>query len=141
MVLAANCCRARKLRYLVDLPLTGKANEIMVPLIPFGVPSEETFLLFLRILYLKDYRSTFFPFMDKGSVPLTPDENASPYLVQRLERASECVLKECLKRTHGLWLNACALGLIDNLFWQWLNFAWGTYRDALGAKYRQPRTT
>lgn len=134
MVLAANCCQAPKLRIPVNMPQTGQPDQTVVPLIPFGVPSAETFLLTLRILYLKEYRSTFFPWMDKGSIPVTPAEHVSQYLIQRLANHSEPMLIECVKRVHGLWLNACALGIVDTLFWRWLSLAWDVYREALVAK-------
>lgn len=137
MVLAANCCRAPKLPLPIAGPRSsGCSNETIVPLVAFGVPSADTFILILRFLYLKEYQSTFFPpcFIQSGVAPTTPDENATHLLAKQLECATDELLRDCLKRVHGLWLNGCALGIVDTLFWRWLNLAWDVYRDALEAK-------
>lgn len=135
---------------------SGKICE--VPLVPFGVPAAECFGILLQYLYTQDAPAllrNILPFWHGADVPrpisvvprnqslsgpleqtdyeFSPSDQAriaalSKELSERLTGAS---LVSLAMRIHGLWQNACSLGIRGDDVWDVVSVAWRTVLGAL----------
>ncbi|KAF7366433.1 hypothetical protein MSAN_00900200 [Mycena sanguinolenta] len=102
---------------LPTLPLSQpstSSSHATVPVIPLRLPSPETFPLLHAYLYTRDSASLL--------ASLRPSCDAD--MVQLAMHAS---------RIHGLWRNACALGVIDEQLYNVLQTLWSSTLGAMQA--------
>jgi hypothetical protein len=138
-ILSLYCANLPVLAASTPLPTTPEA-PFEVPVVPLALPNPDSFPLLTQFLYLKDVHPMFEAFLC-----LTPAKGifgdldqparydafvaeqslvlAQNYTMQRL--ASQAV------KVHGLWRNACALGISDGDLQAFFDLAWEILMKAL----------
>ena len=127
LVLAAHCANLPPLPALVaSTPVTSDDSEdvhVTLPILPLSIPSPETFATLSSYLYTQRpdalLRSLLPSFPTTTPVPAT-----TAALTQTLERAPSSILLAHALKVHGVWRNACALGVHDERLWGVLDLAW-----------------
>ncbi|KAI9507267.1 hypothetical protein F5148DRAFT_1149874 [Russula earlei] len=121
-------------------PSTVGDAPFEVPVVPLALPNPDSFPLLVQFLYLKDVHTLFGAFLSltpENGIPTDLDDPAryiafvgqyatmlsQNYTMQRL--ASHAV------KVHGLWRNACALGISDVDLQAFLDLAWEILMQAL----------
>ena len=120
-ILSLYCANLPVLASTAPLP-TSSESSFEAPVVPLALPNPESFPFLTQFLYLKDSHALFEAFLSltpsKG-IPSDLDQPerydafvgeystilAKNYTIQRL--ASQAA------KVHGLWRNACALGISD----------------------------
>ncbi|KAI5120021.1 hypothetical protein M0805_004650 [Coniferiporia weirii] len=141
LVLAAHCFRMPR------LPATGAGsgapksdvpNMIYVPLVPFAIPSPETFGIIGQYLYTGHAELLVHGLMPQWRMT---DFTGCVTPVQMLERLSKHLASTCtphellvrLRGVHAVWQNACSLGIVDGELWGLVSSAWKGYTTTLGS--------
>lgn len=155
LVLSAHCAR------IPPLPLSSAStpgNNRTVPLVPFGVPVAECFGVLMQYLYTQDAPAmlrNIIPFWQGADVPrpvsvIPRNQNLSGPLQQNQyefmpadaarisslsrelsERLTGASLLSLTMRIHGIWQDACSLGIRGDDVWDVLTVAWSAAVDAL----------
>ena len=138
-ILSLYCANLPVLPTSVSPPTTlGAPHEI--PVVPIALPNPESFPFLTQFLYLKNVRQLFEAFLSLTPANGIPDDLDRPerhdafvaeysstlaqnYTMQRL--ASQAV------KVHGLWRNACALGISDADLQAFFDLAWEVLMQAL----------
>ncbi|KAH8984917.1 hypothetical protein EDB92DRAFT_1818855 [Lactarius akahatsu] len=129
--------------YCANLPVlpsstprpTTPISPFQVPVVPLALPHPESFPVLTQFLYLKGHAVTlpdlslFNPSQRTARSP-RPDAN---YTAQRL--ASQAV------KVHGLWRNACVLGIFDIALQTFFDLAWEVLMKALILSSNRAPTT
>lgn len=138
-VLSLYCANLPVLATSTPLPTTPDA-PFEVPVVPLALPNPESFPLLTQFLYLKDVHPLFDSFLCLSPAKGMPSDLDQParydafvneyatilaqnYTVQRLSSQA--------MKLHGLWRNACALGISDRHFQTFLDLAWEVLMKAL----------
>ena len=139
-ILSLYCANLPVLASSVASPLTDSESSYEVPVVPLALPNPESFPFLTQFLYLKDAHTLFEAFLSltpsKG-IPIDLDQPArydafvaeystilaQNYTMQRL--ASQAA------KVHGLWRNACALGISDIDLQAFFDLAWEILMKAL----------
>lgn len=121
-------------------PRTNSESSFEVPVVPLALPNPDSFPFLTQFLYLKEAHTLFDAFLSltppKG-IPSDLDQPArydafvaeystilaQNYTMQRL--ASQAA------KVHGLWRNACALGISDVDLQAFFDLAWEILMKAL----------
>ena len=134
--------------YCVNLPVlpptlpvsTNPEAPCEVPVVPIALPNPESFPFLVQFLYLKNTQQLFDAFLT-----LTP-ASGIPHDLHRPDRYEEFVteyssilaqnyttqrLASQAARVHGLWRNACALGISEIDLQRWFTLAWDILMQAL----------
>lgn len=139
-VLAAHCSRVPPLPSPTSAsafdPL-GASEDLLiharkrtVPLVPFSIPSPDTFPLVTQFLCTQDAVQLF-----KALVPIAPPDDPENQPTNLSEHLADSYTSSSLvsnaMRVYGVWQNACSLGVLNPRIWQVIDVAWKGYRDAL----------
>ncbi|KAI0032065.1 hypothetical protein K488DRAFT_50698, partial [Vararia minispora EC-137] len=125
-IIAVNCA------HLPALPETPPAkpcsigDKISVPVVKLAVPQPASFQPLLHFLYTKEFAVLFeeiFP------CPVDAPNGKPPRVLVReyAEKVAKCDPNDVYKAiglAHGLWCNACFLGIFDDSLWALLDCAW-----------------
>ncbi len=138
-ILSLYCANLPVLQTSTPQPTNPEA-PFEVPVVPLALPNPDSFPFLTQFLYLKDAHSLFEAFLclnpSKG-IPSDLDQPArydafvaeystilaQNYTMQRL--ASQAT------KVHGLWRNACALGIFDVDLQAFFDLAWEILMKAL----------
>lgn len=113
------------------------SSRITLPIVPIYLPSPETFPIVREFLYTRAFDrllSTLLPLpsSDLPPVPTTPNVSVLPALSTALANTfAPAGLLERARTIHGVWSNACTLGIADESLWKCLDTAWSVIIDAL----------
>ena len=138
-ILSLYCANLPVLAASTPLPTAPEAS-FEVPVVPLALPNPDSFPVLTQFLYLKNMRPLFEAFLcltPARGIPTDLDQPArydafvteysttlaQNYTMQRL--ASQAV------RVHGLWRNACALGISDIDLQAFFDLAWEILMKAL----------
>ena len=138
-ILSLYCANLPVLAASTPLPTTPEA-PFEVPVVPLALPNPDSFPLLTQFLYLKDVHPLFEAFLCLTPAKGIPSDLDQParydafvaeqslvlaqnYTMQRL--ASQAV------KVHGLWRNACALGISDGDLQAFFDLAWEILMKAL----------
>jgi hypothetical protein len=138
-ILSLYCANIPVLPTSPPLPTNSEASY-EIPVVPIALPNPESFPFLTQFLYLKDVQPLFDAFLSLTPASGIPGDLHQPerydafvaeyalilaqnYTMQRL--ASQAV------RVHGLWRNACALGISDIDLQGFFNLAWEIHMQAL----------
>lgn len=110
LVLAAHCINLPRL----PLSTATTSTKTTLPVIPLCLPSPETFALLQTYLYTKHTTSLL--------MALLPSNNAPDVL--SLSRLAMMI--------HGIWRNACVLGVVDEQLFDTIDKAWDVVVNAMG---------
>jgi hypothetical protein len=138
-ILSLYCANLPVLPTSPPLPTVPEASY-EIPVVPLALPNPESFPFLTQFLYLKNVRPLFDAFLSLTPAGGIPDDLDQPgrydafvaeyssilaqnYTMQRL--ASQAV------RVHGLWRNACALGISDIDLQSFFDLAWEVLMQAL----------
>ncbi|KAI0284636.1 hypothetical protein BGY98DRAFT_526110 [Russula aff. rugulosa BPL654] len=138
-ILSLYCANLPVLAASVPSP-TNSESSYEVPVVPLALPNPESFPFLTQFLYLKDTQTLFEAFlslMPSKGIPSDLDQPArydafvaeystvlaQNYTMQRL--ASQAA------KVHGLWRNACALGISDIDLQAFFDLAWEILMKAL----------
>jgi hypothetical protein len=138
-ILSLYCTNLPVLSTSPPLPTNPEA-PYEIPVVPIALPNPESFPFLTQFLYLKNVQSLFDAFLSLTPASGIPHDLDQPerydafvaeyssilaqnYTMQRL--ASQAV------RLHGLWRNACALGISDIDLQGFFNLAWEILMQAL----------
>lgn len=118
-----------------DTSEPDSVGQMILPVVPLGIPSPETFGRLSHYLYTKDASHLLATLLPSGT--LTPSfilsldtyvDSDSPELQQysSILRATypRSVLLMYAAAVEGLWSNVCALGVFDDQLWEVLDSAW-----------------
>ena len=129
LVLAAHCANLPPLPASVastSAPVTSDDSEdvhVTLPILPLSIPSPETFATLSSYLYTRRADALL-----RALLPSFPSSTPVPTtmvaLTQTLERAPSSTLLAHALKVHGVWRNACALGVHDERLWGVLDLAW-----------------
>ncbi|KAH8112306.1 hypothetical protein DFH11DRAFT_1609122 [Phellopilus nigrolimitatus] len=112
----------------------------MLPLVPLGVPSAADFAPLVSFLYTRSAGALFRRLVPPACVPAgcVLGQGASVALLAAALAASlaPASLMAGALRVHGVWRNACSLGVFDRGLWAAIDVAWGGYAGALGMARR-----
>ncbi|OCB89154.1 hypothetical protein A7U60_g3637 [Sanghuangporus baumii] len=104
----------------------------VVPLLPFCLPSIETFPLMMRFLCTQDTSVLF-----RELIPIGPPDGGMwqgdfSRLAEELAKVytSSSILSGAL-RVYAVWQNACSLGVLNPALWNVIDMAWKAHRNAL----------
>lgn len=134
-VLAANCANLpalpRSIATTTDLRESsiqglGKEVDASLPLVPLALPSPETFAQLSTFLYTRradQLLASLMPSAPSSSTPSTSTDSLDAYATQLSSLPRPTLLAHAL-RVHGLWKNACALGVHDAKLWSVIDSAW-----------------
>jgi hypothetical protein len=139
LILSLYCANLPVLPNSPPPPTTPEAPH-EIPVVPIALPSPESFPFLTQFLYLKNVQQLFDAFLSLTPASGIPDDLDQPerynafvaeyssilaqnYTMQRL--ASQAV------RLHGLWRNACALGISDSNLQAFFNLAWEVLMQAM----------
>ena len=134
--------------YCANLPVlaestpapTNSESSFEVPVVPLALPNPDSFPFLTQFLYLKDAHALFEAFLSLAPSKGIPSDLDQParydafvaeystilaqnYTMQRL--ASQAT------KVHGLWRNACALGISDIDLQAFFDLAWEILMKAL----------
>lgn len=144
-VLAANCANLPALPRSTatttasrDSSIQGLGKEVdaSLPLVPLALPSPETFAQLSTFLYTRradQLLASLMPAAPSSSSSSPSSSNADSldtYATQLSSLPRPTLLAHAL-RVHGLWKNACALGVHDAKLWSVIDSAWMTLVRAM----------
>ncbi|KAF8909656.1 hypothetical protein CPB84DRAFT_1743692 [Gymnopilus junonius] len=134
LVLAMYCSNLPKPPPTLPLPVHQSGEqEVKVPVWTLCLPSSETYPQLALYLYTKNSNGlmrNIFPsappdhfFENQGQLSSFATHLAQTFTVQALARN--------IFKVHGLWQNACALGIYDGQLWETMDLMWATMLTAL----------
>ncbi|KAL1681924.1 CLP1-like protein [Schizophyllum commune] len=140
-VLAAHCARLPAFTPSPTdvVPETVPASMTM-PVRRLSLPAPHMFGTVLQYLYEKDAEAVLQSFLP---VALPNLEETAEFPMVALANAiaglesPQALLKECIHRVHGLWLDVCALGIHDMALYATMDLAWDTLLMALAFSTRE----
>ncbi|KLO07826.1 hypothetical protein SCHPADRAFT_836077 [Schizopora paradoxa] len=140
-VLAANCVNLPPLPRSTETttdaresPIQGLGKEVdaSLPLVPLALPSPETFAQLSTFLYTRRADQLLASLMPAApSSSSKSSDSLDSYATQLSSLPRPTLLAHAL-RVHGLWKNACALGVHDAKLWSVIDSAWTTLVRAMG---------
>lgn len=123
LVLAAHCANLPALPASFSTPASSADSsevQLTLPVLPLALPSPETFAPLSSYLYTRRADALL-----KTLIPLASNRQSVADL------SSSTLLAYALK-IHGVWRNACALGVHDEKLWKVLDLAWSLCVGSLG---------
>ncbi|KAL5478434.1 hypothetical protein ACEPAI_2618 [Sanghuangporus weigelae] len=139
-VLAAHCGRVPPIPNLSPPESTldprtvddTRCHTRVVPLLPFCLPSIETFPLMMHFLCTQDTSVLF-----RELIPIGPPDGGMwqgdfSRLAEELAKVytGSSILSGAL-RVYAVWQNACSLGVLNPALWNVIDMAWKAHRNAL----------
>jgi hypothetical protein len=138
-ILSLYCANLPVLTASAPLP-TDSESPLEIPVVPLALPNPDSFPFLIQFLYLKDTHTlleAFLSLMPSKGIPGDLDQPAryeafvveysailaQNYTMQRL--ASQAA------KIHGLWRNACALGISDIDLQAFFDMGWEILMKAL----------
>lgn len=109
---------------------------------PLCLPSPQTYPQLSNYLYTKLTPILFSePFLPKGSQRFDPQLQSPVQYASELARKYTCqALLQYTSFVHGLWQNACALGIFDDGLWEAMDLVWQILLTALAIGSGSPST-
>jgi hypothetical protein len=112
-------------------------GQVTLPVVSISLPSPETFPLVRDFLYTRGcdrFLASLMPSLSSKDIPQAG--SGSSGIVPALSRAlsqtlSTEKLMERAMMIHGVWANACALGVVDESLWRSMETAWAIVTGAL----------
>jgi hypothetical protein len=138
-ILSLYCANLPVLAASTPLPTTPEAL-FEVPVVPLALPNPDSFPHLTQFLYLKDVRPLFEAFLcltpAKGipndlDQPAQYDAFVADYSVILAQNYTMQRLANQAVKVHGLWRNACALGISDTDLQGFFDLAWEILIKAL----------
>lgn len=123
LVLAAHCANLPALPASSPTPTSSSDSsdvKLTLPVIPLALPSPETFAPLSSYLYTRRADTLL-----RTLVPRA--QNA-----QSVANVPSSILLAHALKIHGVWRNACALGVHDEKLWKVLDLAWSLCVGSLG---------
>lgn len=133
-----------------DASEPDSVGQMVLPVVPLGLPSPETFSRLSNYLYTKDASYLLATLLPTGT--LTPSyilsletylDSDSPELQQYSSKLratyTPCALLSYAMTVNGLWRNVCALGVFDDELWEVLDLAWEALICAIGWEEGSPQ--
>ncbi|KAF9444286.1 hypothetical protein P691DRAFT_786894 [Macrolepiota fuliginosa MF-IS2] len=144
LILATHCAK------LPPFPPTNETSskvdpstrEIELPVRPLFLHSPKTFPLLLEYLYLKRTEVLLrhmIPIMLPVSLINQPDQHESFARVLGTKFTVQGLIQH-MTIVHGMWQNACALGVFDDELWGAMDFAWKLLLMSLAVSTGKPET-
>lgn len=129
LVLAVHCSRLTP--FNSTKPVTMTESSCILPVRWLTIPDPSTFPMLLQYLYVKRTEVFF-------TAPFLPERLSLDTLELRKKTghmlaqkySSEALMKNAAA-VWGLWSNGCALGILDEVFWQTIDRLWATILLAL----------
>ncbi|KAL1748280.1 hypothetical protein HDZ31DRAFT_71692 [Schizophyllum fasciatum] len=140
-VLAAHCARLPPFAPAREHLLSSVPAALALPVRPVSLPAPAQCALLLGYLYVRDAQGLLHALLP---APLPPVDLAAPaFPVARCARAmarahTPAALVGLAGRVHGLWQNACALGVDDDGLWAAMQLAWQVLLGAIAIATRVP---
>jgi hypothetical protein len=135
-ILSLYCANLPVLAASVPSP-TNSESSYEVPVVPLALPNPESFPFLTQFLYLKDTQTLFEAFLSlmpsKGipSQPARYDAFVAEYSTILAQNYTMQRLASQAAKVHGLWRNACALGISDIDLQAFFDLAWEILMKAL----------
>jgi hypothetical protein len=115
------------------------STNLTVPVIPLSLPHVESFPLLHFYLYTKNHIGLItsliqLPPTALGLVPSAagmPKQSTGDIAHKLARMFTPTALGDIVARTHGVWANACALGVYDDNLWTAIDFCWTLATEAL----------
>ncbi|KAJ7291036.1 hypothetical protein C8J57DRAFT_1429666 [Mycena rebaudengoi] len=143
VVLALHCARLPKFSSPSPTPAytSDDRTQLVVPVQPLGVPSPASFPLLSAFLYTKRADSLL-----KSLLPCPPpaalddDRTLLPSFAARLAATytGQALILNVLA-VHGLWKNACVLGVFVDELWDTIDLAWEVLLTAIAISVGMPQ--
>lgn len=134
IILAAHCSHLPSLSPLirtdvnVEKNISGQTGCFSVPVVPLDLPDPLSWPALMGWLYTGDIYAmlkSICPFDgDIFTTPNTVQEIASRLLMTKSLTSNSDVLTRFTCRVHGLWANACRVGIWDESLWQTIEHTW-----------------
>lgn len=131
LILAAHCANLPNLPPSAPIPVYNPNSSITitVPVVPLTLPHTASFGLLHEYLYTKRYDRLISALLPLPYDALPPIDACADQTRKNLSEAlaKEHSLKELVDLTrqmHGLWSNACKLGISDEGLWALMHTAW-----------------
>lgn len=126
IVLAASCANMPPLQTTSrDAP--ADPSTVRLPVVPICVPHRETFALLQQYLYTRQSDRLLACLLPGTASDVQPEDVARHYA----ETCSLAVLMQHAMQVHGLWSNACVLGVFDESLWRVLDVSWALLMESL----------
>lgn len=144
IVLAAHCANLRP-RPLVDVAANAEVNgQVTLPVLTLRVPCPGAFPILLKYLYNPAPVSLLCELVGCASVEeiahLPMDIMLKPQWSVYLARSrTPQELFSLAQTVVGLWMNAVTLGVLDQVLWRVMDYAWNILYGALHRRHAQHR--
>ena len=121
-------------------PPTDSESSFEVPVVPLALPNPDSFPFLTQFLYLKDAHALFEAFLSltlsKGipndlDQPARYDAFVAEYSTILAQNYTMQRLASQAAKVHGLWRNACTLGISDVDLQAFFDLAWEILMKAL----------